>query len=1036
MTSWTKEQLEAIHKEGMPILVSAGAGSGKTAVLTERVLRKVKDGTPIHRLLILTFTKAAASEMKERIRKKLKEANLMEAAEQIDAAYITTFDSFALSIVKKYHYLLNVSKNVMIVDTSMVTLQKEKILDEIFDQLYEEKDTDFENLIARFCTKDDHEIKNDILNMHNKLDLKYDKLDYLNHYIQNEMNEAHFQKEIEMYMEIIQNQLEELSAHVEAIESIDYDYSVEVLSILQPLFKSETYDDIRKNVQITLPRIPVGNESLKQIKESLTSILKEIKRLTRWESVEKMTSDLESTKRDIQILIRILLQLEERLSTWKYQNDVFEFHDIAKLAIRVVKENVSIQAELKKTFHEILLDEYQDTSDLQEMFIELIQNQNVYMVGDMKQSIYRFRNANPTLFKEKYDNYRFSKGGIKIDLTENFRSRKEPLEDINQIFNRILLEKTGGVDYEKEHQMIFGNLTYEKQKIEQNMHMQLLTYETEENYTKGEMEAFLVAHDIQEKIKNHFQIMDPDTKKLRDVQYQDFVILMDRSTEFSLYKQIFEYENIPLTVHKDETITSGTELKLVYHILKCMQKMETHNFDIEWKYAFTSIMRSYLMEETDGYIFDCLQHGTYEKTRLYKHIQSLLNKKNHMNNEMLLQEIIEEFNFYQAFIKVGKVEERIIKMEYLIKMSENLSKMGYDCYEMMEYLKEIGDKNYEIRFHKNLETENSVNIMTIHKSKGLEYPICYYTGLFSKFNKSDVKECMTYDASIGFVIPTAGNGIQNTIRKELLRYIYQKQEIAEKIRLFYVALTRCREQIIMIMPCIDEEIPACNDIEPYQAFHFGSFYDMIKSIYGNLKDYENKVYMENNLTKDYKINTQLNQYTTNKEDTLVVHKAEVPTEAITEKTFSKKVQKTMNYKQYQNMEMGHTLHQILEYLDFEHPDYTNIPIFFQNKIKAFLTCPLFSDGIIHIYKEYEFYMETGKEQVHGIIDLMVEYENEIKIVDYKLKQITDNAYLEQLKGYQSYIESITEKRVTTYLYSILDETLEEVLAKSLDTVSV
>lgn len=1026
MTKWTKEQLEAIHKEGMPILVSAGAGSGKTAVLTERVLRKVKDGVGMRQLLILTFTKAAASEMKERIRKKLQEENLMEAAEQIDAAYITTFDSFALSIVKKYHYLLDVPKNVAVADASMVDLQKEKILDEIFEQYYETKDPHFENLISRFCTKDDHEIKSDILNIHNKLDLKYDKLDYLNHYMEQEMQESHFQKEMDSYIEIIQNQLEELSSNVEMIEHMDYDYYMELLSILEPLFQSKTYDTIRENVQITLPRIPANNDALKQAKETITTILKEVKRLTRWESQAKIIEELKSTREDIQVLIRILMQLEEKLATWKYQNNAFEFHDIAKLAIRVAKENPKVQEELKQTYHEILLDEYQDTSDLQEMFIELIANHNVYMVGDMKQSIYRFRNANPALFKEKYDRYRFSKDGIKIDLTENFRSRKEPLEDINQIFNRILLEETGGVDYEKEHQMIFGNQAYEQEKANQNMHMQLLTYEKKEDYIKEEMEAFLVAHDIQDKIKNHFQVMDPDTKKLRDVQYQDFVILMDRSSQFDLYKQIFEYENIPLAVHKDETITSGTELKLIYHILKCMQKIETHNFDTEWKYAFTSIMRSYLMEETDETVFRCLQNEAYEETKLYTHIGNLLNQKNHMNNELLLQAIIEEFDFYQAFIKVGKVEDRIVKMEYLIKLAENLSKMGYDCYEMMNYFKEIADKNYEIRFHKNLETENSVNIMTIHKSKGLEYPICYYTGLYAKFNKADVKERMTYDEAIGFVIPTADNGIQNTIRKDLLRYTYQKQEIAEKIRLFYVALTRSREQIIMVMPRIEEEIPVCNHIKSYQTFHFGSFYDIIRSIYGTLEDYVTDICLDNYMTKDYKINIQLKCYDTKYEDTLVVHKVEVPTEVVTEKTFSKKLQRPINDRQYKNMEMGHTLHRILECLDFEHPDYTNIPFFFQKKIKDFLSCPIFSDDIVHIYKEYEFYAETDKEQVHGIIDLMVEYEDEIKIVDYKLKQITDNAYLEQLHGYQSYIESITDKKVTTYLYSILDGTLEEI----------
>lgn len=1026
MTKWTKEQEEAIHKEGMPILVSAGAGSGKTAVLTERVLRKVKDGVSLNQLLILTFTKAAASEMKERIRKSLREANLLEVAEQVDAAYITTFDSFALSMVKKYHYLLNVPKNVSIVDASIIELQKEKILNEIFEKMYESRNPNFEQLIMRFCTKDDNEIKSDILNIHNKLDLKYDKIHYLENDIENEMQEVHFENEIQQYMEIIHNQLEELSSHISSMEHMDYDYYSQLMCLLEPLLKSNTYESIRENTQITLPRVPANNEPLKKAKETLTATLNEVKRLTRWETTTQIVESLKETKTDIQTLITILIELEESLSKWKYQNNAFEFHDIAKLAIRVVKENPSIQSELKQTWNEILLDEYQDTSDLQEAFIELIANNNVYMVGDMKQSIYRFRNANPNLFKEKYDNYRYQKGGIKIDLIQNFRSRKEPLEDINAIFNCILQPEIGGIDYEKEHQMVFGNQMYEEQKANQNMHMKIVTYADKTDYNKEELEAFLVANDIQEKINNHFQVVDSKTGQLRDVKYQDFVILMDRSTQFDLYKQIFEYKKIPLAVHKDETVTSGFELRLIYHILKCMQKMEAHTFDTEWKYAFTSIMRSYLLEETDDVIFMYLQNENYEESKLWPHIEHLLAQKNHLNNELLLQAIVDEFDFYQAFIKVGNIQERTVKIEYLLQLAENLSKMGYDCYRMMEFLKEIAEKKYEIRFSQGLETENSVSIMTIHKSKGLEFPICYYTGLFAKFNKADIKERITYDESIGFVIPTATNGLQNTIRKDLLRYYYQKQEIAEKIRLFYVALTRSKEQIIIVMPNIEQECQKCKRIQSYQALRFQSFNDMVKAIYGNLENFSEEICLDNMLSKDYKFHKHMKKQLVDVEDTLTVQPVEIPKEVLSEKTFSKKVRKPIDYKQYKNMELGKKVHTILEYLDFEYPNYSDIPSFFQEKIKKFLSSSIFLPNIIHIYKEYEFYEKNEQEEFHGIIDLMIEYEDEIKIVDYKLKQITDDAYLDQLHGYQTYIESITDKKVTTYLYSVIDETLEEV----------
>ncbi len=1025
MPKWTKEQTEAIYKEGMPILVSAGAGSGKTAVLTERVLRKVKEGVSLNQLLILTFTKAAAREMKERIRKSLLKENLLEEAEQVDAAYITTFDSFALSCVKKYHYLLNIPSNISIVDSSMIELEKEKIINEIFENRYQNHDFAFENLISQFCVKDDKEVKNDLLNIHNKLDLKYDKIHYIKNYIETEMTVENYQKQITAYMEIIQNKIAELKSCVESLESIDANYYSKIDMVFNRLWKSDTYQEVRENVQVSIPKLPPNNDPLKKLKETIADGLKELKRLTRWDTTDDIIEDLEDTKKYIEVFISILLELEANISKWKYANNVFEFHDIAKFAIQVVQENPMVQSELRQMWNEILLDEYQDTSDLQEMFIASIANENVYMVGDMKQSIYRFRNANPILFKEKYDHYKVLDGGIKIDLIQNFRSRKEPLEDINIIFNRILQDETGGADYEKEHQMVFGNQIYEEQKANQNMHMKLITYESSKEYTQNELEAFIVAKDIKEKIDSHFQVMDSKTQMLRDVTYQDFVILVDRSTGFDLYREIFEYEKIPLAVHKDETITSGEELRLIYHILKCLQCVENNLFDTEWKYAFVSIMRSYLMEENDASIFGYIQNGNYNESKLYSHIQNLLHLKNHLNNELLLQAIIEEFDFYSSFIKVGKVESRIVKMEYLLNLASRLSKMGFDCYGMMDFLKEIDAKNYEIRFSQNLETENSVSIMTIHKSKGLEYPICYYTGLCAKFNKADLKERMTFDSAIGFIMPTANNGIQNTILKDLLRYSYQKQEIAEKIRLFYVALTRSREQIIMVMPRVEEEVMKCKKIKPYQALSFKCFYDMLKSIYGDLENYVEDASLCN-LTKDYKMHTSLNKYFDTLEDTLVVHKMVLPDEIVRENSFSKKIEKPIDYQQYRNIELGKMFHQILEYLDFEHPDYRNVPEFFQKKISAFLSCSIFQDKIIHIYKEYEFYRETSTEQLHGIIDLMIEYENEIKIVDYKLKQITDDAYFQQLRGYQSYIESITDKKVSTYLYSIMDGTLEEI----------
>ena len=202
--AWTREQLEAIEKEGSNIIVSAGAGSGKTAVLTNRVLRKLKAHVDIDSLLILTFTKAAASEMKERIRKSIeKEPSLINQLEKIDSAYITTFDSFALSVVKKYYYLLGIPMNIAITDASIMSLAKKKFMDEAFDELYEENEDYFRKFITDFCLKDDKDLKKSIINLNEKLSLRYDKDDYLSSYIDENFNDDKITLDVTKYVSFL-----------------------------------------------------------------------------------------------------------------------------------------------------------------------------------------------------------------------------------------------------------------------------------------------------------------------------------------------------------------------------------------------------------------------------------------------------------------------------------------------------------------------------------------------------------------------------------------------------------------------------------------------------------------------------------------------------------------------------------------------------------------------------------------------------------------------------------------------------------------
>ena len=372
------------------------------------------------------------------------------------------------------------------------------------------------------------------------------------------------------------------------------------------------------------------------------------------------------------------------------------------------------------------------------------------MVGDIKQSIYRFRNANPNLFKSKYKNYSSNNGGIKIDLNKNFRSREEVLNNINLIFNQIMDDTIGGADYKKEHQMIYGNMDYSNiGKKEENSNMEVLSYYKLDNYKINELEIFIIANDIKNKM-NDYQVFD---KKLRKIKYSDIAILMDRSTDFSLYKKIFEYLGIPLTVYKKEKINDSDELKLIKNIITFLITADGNLKN----YAFMSILRSYLFEEKDEKIFECLVNKDYSLLKDY-----LIDYKLKTPYE-LTSYIIDKFEFYQKMIKVGDIQNRMSVLDHLLKLSLDLTNMGYDIYDYLDYLEKVINEGIEIEYSVPTKDSDSVKIMTIHASKGLEFPVCYYSGLTSKFNVSELKEKISYDKSIGIITPIVENGIKDTI---------------------------------------------------------------------------------------------------------------------------------------------------------------------------------------------------------------------------------------------------------------------------------
>ena len=279
--TWTEEQLLAINLEGNNIIVSAGAGSGKTAVLTERVLRKIKSGIHIDNLLILTFTNAAAKEMKDRIRGKLIKEGLSDEVNIIDNAYITTFDSFSLSIVKKYHTYLNINRDIKITDSSLLNIGKRKILDSIFDEYYKGNNKLFEELINNFCFKSDKELKKLLLKLNDKLDMRVDKIKYLETYLDNSFNMEKIDYDINLYFLEIKKLIDKIPSIIKELSLYtDSDYITKLEESLKILLNVSNYDDIVSSLNINMPNLARGSgDEVKNIKSRISDIIKEIKSL-------------------------------------------------------------------------------------------------------------------------------------------------------------------------------------------------------------------------------------------------------------------------------------------------------------------------------------------------------------------------------------------------------------------------------------------------------------------------------------------------------------------------------------------------------------------------------------------------------------------------------------------------------------------------------------------------------------------------------------------------------------------------------------
>ena len=429
-------------------------------------------------------------------------------------------------------------------------------------------------------------------------------------------------------------------------------------------------------------------------------------------------------------------------------------------------------------------------------------------------------------------------------------------------------------------------------------------------------------------------------------------------------------------------------------MLEVLISYRNHDYNQKFKHALVSVLRSFIYELDDNQIYQIISNKQYKDNPYYEDIKSLLFEIDRMSLKDILLNIYSLSRIEEKLIKIGNVHNNSVILECLVNIAKELSQNNYTISDFIQYFDQIYTNELKIVAPISSNSDDVVQIMTIHKSKGLEFSICYFPGLSSKFNFSELKERFIYNKNLGIITPYFDEGIGTTIYKQILEFKEKEEEISEKIRLFYVALTRCKEQMIFVNKAFEVKQSQWqnNKINLFTRKNYASFLDIIKSIYQFIPHYNNDELIDLdslNLSKDY--NNFVSTFKSNIQPDnikLSYKKVEINSNLVSTKSFSKKITTLMSKHEISNIELGLTIHSILESLDFNNINLEsyNLTPFIKNKLENFLNHDLFKNIInAKIYQEYEFMYEDDSGFRNGIIDLLIEDETSIKIINYKQK---------------------------------------------------
>lgn len=917
-------------------------GSGKTAVLVQRMIEKIlKQNMNIDELLVVTFTNAAASEMRQRmldaiyayLQEHPEDEKMHEQIVKMGKANICTIHSFCLEVIRNHFYEIGISPNIRIGKPNEMELLKRQVLEEVFEKKYEIEDKDFLLLINTYTKyQKDDELKELILNIANIIQANPFPEEWLTQAVEN--------FKIEQQTDIVNTKwgrilLEEVKEEIETCV-------LDLKSINKELEKYEELGKFRQTIQEDIRNLETIFDMIKEGTISWDNILNRVIN-TKWdtwprEKIESIPKDQAKEKRDqvkkkynkikekyftanseqiMQDMIQmypklaglrdLVFEFEAAFVKEKLEKNVMDFHDIEHFALKILvqtdekgeKKPTAIALEYRKKFKEIAIDEYQDSNLIQEYILNMISNgKNLFMVGDVKQSIYKFRQARPELFLQKYETYQTKSkkqqgDDLKIQLFKNFRSRKNVLDITNYVFETIMSKTLGEITYNEEEYL---NLGANFPNLDEKTSLHILNLkepeEKEEELEQVEnavLEARFVADQIQKLVKQKYQVYD---KKMgyRDIGYKDIVILLrSTATLAPIFEKELNHHHIPVFSDTGSGYFDSIEIQTILSLLKIIDNPKQ---DI----PLVSVLRSQIGKFDDNELIEIKLNGKKEKKedfytifkKAFEHEQTSIklkekmkqflvkleewrNKNEYMSLDEFIWQIYLDTGYYQyvGLMPNGHLKQANLKM--LLERAREYEKASFKgLFYFIAYINQLKRASSDMDSAKVIsENEDVVRIMSIHKSKGLEFPVVILSATSKKFNFMDLNAPILLHQELGIgpkMIDEVRKIEYPTFAKLAIGAKVTKETLSEEMRILYVALTRAKEKLIItgVSKDFEKEIAKkkerlgfgeTNKILPNVIKQYKSYLDWLELVYYKDEEKANhmielKVHEKQEITKE------------------------------------------------------------------------------------------------------------------------------------------------------------------------------------------